>query len=362
MKITRNAALLFFLAVPPVAAQMPAATGQIYDKLVIRNALVIDGTGNPVRGPYDITVEDGLITAMGRHNPNRAVEADRVIDAAGMYVMPGIVDLHSHIMFSRNGEPMPRDYVYKLWLSHGITTIRDPGSGEGLDTVVAHAELSRDNRIDAPTIIPYRTFPGAATPDEAREKVRELQRSGAAGLKVFILPPDIFAAMMDEANRIGLPVAVDLKIQEIDALAAAQAGVRTIEHWYGIPDAAIPGPQEFPLSYNYDNELDRFRWAGDIWRQADPELLSAVIDTMLTHGVSWDPTFAVYEANRDLTRARNLPWFDDYALPNVMEFFEPDPSRHGSYHFDWTTSDEIMWGQQFSYLDVLGEGVRGAGR
>ncbi len=347
MKITRNAALLFFLAVPPVAAQMPAATGQIYDKLVIRNALVIDGTGNPVRGPYDITVEDGLITAMGRHNPNRAVEADRVIDAAGMYVMPGIVDLHGHIMFSRNGEPMPRDYVYKLWLSHGITTIRDPGSGEGLDTVVAHAELSRDNRIDAPTIIPYRTFPGAATPDEAREKVRELQRSGAAGLKVFILPPDIFAAMMDEANRIGLPVAVDLKIQEIDALAAAQAGVRTIEHWYGIPDAAIPGPQEFPLSYNYDNELDRFRWAGDIWRQADPELLSAVIDTMLAHGVSWDPTFAVYEANRDLTRARNLPWFDDYALPNVMEFFEPDPSRHGSYHFDWTTSDEIMWANNF---------------
>jgi imidazolonepropionase-like amidohydrolase len=336
-----------FVTATAAAAQMPASTGQIYDRLLIRNALVIDGAGNPVRGPYDITVEDGLITAMDRYNPNRSVIADRVIDAEGMWVMPGIVDMHGHIMFSRNGEPMPRDYVYKLWLSHGITTIRDPGSGEGLDTVVAHAELSRRNIIDAPTIIPYRTFPGAASPDDAREVVRGLQRQGAAGIKAFVLPPDIFAAMMDEANRIGLPVAVDLKIQETDAVIAARAGVRTIEHWYGIPDAAIPGPQDFPLNYNYNNELDRFRWAGDIWRQADPELLSGVIDTMLAHGVTWDPTFAVYEANRDLNRARTLPWFEDYALPNLMAFFEPDPSRHGSYHFDWTTSDEVMWANNF---------------
>ena len=30
-------------------------------------------------------------------------------------------------------------------------------------------------------------------------------------------------------------------------------------------------------------------------------------------------------------------------MPNVLAFFEPDPRRHGSYHFDWTTADEIMW-------------------
>jgi hypothetical protein len=64
---------------------------------------------------------------------------------------------------------------------------------------------------------------------------------------------------------------------------------------------------------------------------------------MLAHDVTWDPTFAVYEANRDLTRAQNLPWFEEYAMPNVLAFFEPDPSRHGSYHFDWTTNDEVRW-------------------
>ena len=64
-----------------------------------------------------------------------------------------------------------------------------------------------------------------------------------------------------------------------------------------------------------------------------------------------DPTFGVYEANRDLSRARTLPWFAEYALPNVLANFEPDPTRHGSYHFDWTTADEIA-----KYREALQDG------
>jgi hypothetical protein len=139
-----------------------------------------------------------------------------------------------------------------------------------------------------------------------------------------------------------------MKIQEYDALDAVRLGVRSIEHWYGIPDAAIPGPQAFPDGYNYDDERDRFRWAGDIWRQADSARLSAVLDSMRAHDVTWDPTFAVYEANRDLARARTLPWFADYALPQVLANFEPDPTRHGSYHADWTTADEVRWRENFA--------------
>ena len=345
----------------PVAAQAaPAPTpssGQRYPRLLIKNAMVIDGTGNPARGPMDILVEGARITNI---QPSVAAEpsgsslggaaigerADRVIDARGMYVMPGIVDVHGHIQFSRAGRPMPKDYVYKLWLAHGITTVRDPGSAEGIDTIVAHARLSAENRISAPAIVPY-AVPTGNTPAEGRESVRRLKAHGAQGLKVFIARPDVWDAIGDEARRLGLPIATDMKIQEYDALDAARLGVRSIEHWYGIPDAAIPGPQNFPDSYSYDNEADRFRWAGDLWRQADSARLSAVLDTMLAHGMTWDPTFAVYEANRDLTRARTLPWFADYALPNVLANFEPDPTRHGSYHFDWTTADEVMWRRNY---------------
>jgi len=327
----------------PAVAQSPPSDGVRYDRLVIRNVTVIDGTGNPMRGPYDIVIEGSRIAQLQRYRPGVTFEADRIIDGNGMTVMPGIIDLHGHTMFRINGEPLPRDYVYKLWLAHGITTIRDPGSGEGLDTMVNQARLSAENAITAPTIVPYVAI-RANSPDEVRERVRDVARRGAQGLKVFQNRPDVWEALADEARRLNLPIATDMKIQEFDALDAARVGVRSIEHWYGIPDAALPsGVQDFPDYYNYDNEIDRFRWAADLWRQADPKRLSAVIDTMIAHGVTWDPTFAVYEANRDLTRARNLPWFEDYAMPNVLAFFEPDPTRHGSYHLDWTTADEIMW-------------------
>ena len=310
------------------------AQGVRYQRLLIKNALVIDGAGNPTRGPVDITIEESTIVSIlessAREGGGSALagaapagKPDRIIDAAGMYVLPGIIDVHSHIQFSRAGRAMPKDYVYKLLLAHGITTIRDPGSTEGIDTMVAHARASAENRITAPTIIPYAMI-SANTPADARRQVREAKQKGAKGLKVFIVRPDVWAAISDEARTLDLPIATDLKIQETDALAATRYGVRSIEHWYGIPDAAIPGPQDFPDYYDYDNELDRFRWAGDLWRQADPVRLSAVLDTMLAHGVTWDPTFAIYEANRDLQRARTQAWFAEYALPQVMANFEPE--------------------------------------
>ncbi|HEX6049795.1 MAG TPA: amidohydrolase family protein [Gemmatimonadaceae bacterium] len=350
-----GAAALLASAVTLAYAQAPApSTGQRYGRLLIRNANVIDGAGTPTRGPFDILVQGGTILSIQASRPaefsgssvpgqgRMSAQADRVIDATGMTVMPGLIDMHGHIQFTRAGKAMPKDYVYKLWLAHGITTIREPGSGEGIDTVVAHARLSTENRIAAPTIIPYATA-AANSVDDGRALVRRLKQQGAQGLKVFINRPDVWEAIADEAKRQGLPIATDMKIQELDVLGAARLGVRTVEHWYGVPDAATPGPQHFPASYNYDNELDRFRWAGDIWRQADSARMSAVLDTMLAHGMTWDPTFAIYEANRDLQRARTQPWFRDYALPQVMQNFEPDAARHGSYFFDWTTADEIMW-------------------
>ncbi|MEX2179753.1 MAG: amidohydrolase family protein [Gemmatimonadaceae bacterium] len=334
-----------------------ASSGVRYNRLLIRNAMVVDGAGNPARGPMDIVVEGSTIASVRPARPmdefgtaeaplpagaTASARFDRIIDARGMYVTPGLVDMHGHIHFGRNGVRWPRDYVYKLWLAHGITTVREPGSGNGVDSTVAHARLSAENRMAAPTIVPYVTVE-ADNPDSARARVRRVKQRGAQGLKIFINRPDVWAAIADEARRNDLPIATDMKIQEYDALDAARLGVRSLEHWYGIPDAAIPGPQRFPDSYSYDNESDRFRWAADLWRQADSARLSAVIDTLIARNVTWDPTFAVYEANRDLSRARTLHWFGEYAMPQLMAFFEPDATRHGSYHFNWTTGDEVMW-------------------
>ena len=62
-----------------------------YD-LVIKDGMIFDGTGAPrVRG--DVGIADGRILAMGRIDASAATE---VIDARGMHVAPGFVDLHTH--------------------------------------------------------------------------------------------------------------------------------------------------------------------------------------------------------------------------------------------------------------------------
>jgi hypothetical protein len=59
------------------------------------------------------------------------------------------------------------------------------------------------------------------------------------------------------------------------------------------------------------------------------------------------PTFTIYEASRDVMRARNADWHEAYTMPYMARAFEPDPAIHGSYFFDWTTAHEIAWKQNF---------------
>jgi hypothetical protein len=60
-----------------------------------------------------------------------------------------------------------------------------------------------------------------------------------------------------------------------------------------------------------------------------------------------DPTFNIYEASRDLQRARRAEWHEDYTLPTLWEFFEPSKISHGSYWHDWGTEQEIEWKENF---------------
>lgn len=76
-----------------------------YKSLVIRNAMVIPGHGGPPAGPYDIMIEGNMITQMipfdlvaaERSGSRTRMTGDRVIDAEGKYIMPGMIDLHTHI-------------------------------------------------------------------------------------------------------------------------------------------------------------------------------------------------------------------------------------------------------------------------
>ena len=357
----------------PEPIPMGSTRGVASNRLVIRNATIVSGRGSPrsnrsmpPEGPVDIVIENGTIVNMVPVDPVNAARGqgptrgDRELDATGMVVIPGLVEMHAHLR-ANGGELGARalDYQYLLYMAHGVTTLRDAGTGAGLETMVEQRDLSQRHAIVAPRLVlcqrwplPLRQWDVGNTPESARAMVRRFKELGADCVKVSKSPahyPDVLRAITAEGRQLGLPVMVDLKVSETDAVTASEAGVSSIEHWYGVPDAALPHSQNFPLDYNYWDELKRFRWAGALWAEAGkyPQALSGVLDVMIKNGTSWNPTMMVYEDNRDLARVRTLPWRDTLFHPSILESMWPDPGRHGSYHSEWTTADEVRWKENF---------------
>jgi hypothetical protein len=337
-------------------AQTAPTSGTRPQRLIIRNAIIEDGNGTPAKGPFDIVVEGNTITQLvatdpvslgGRSDRRPRAEPGTVeIDATGKYVLPGLIDAHAHLQDERGGIPQPIAYEMKIWLACGITTVRDVGS----DTrkALAWRDSSAHGLIASPRILVYPMFGRPTNADSARARVRAYKTMGADGIKILGIDRDIMEAMEDEAHKLGLRVAHHVGVEETNAWDDIHFGTTSIEHWYGIPDAALPdGVQHFPSSYNYNNETDRFRWAGHLWREADPARLDMVLDSMVAHHVAWDPTFDIYEASRDLQRAQGQPWFKDYLHPTLAAYFAPNPSNHGSYFFGWTSTDETFWKENY---------------
>ncbi len=336
--------LLFTPAV--YAGNRGIESGQRYDRLVIRNVMMIKGNGTPAKGPVDILLKGNKIESIRRANTktDAYAEAQHVLDGRGMYMLPGLINIHAHIHDSRAGQPLPYEYSYKLWLSCGITSIRDVGSNSQ-KTIVERLK-SREGQIAAPRIFLYMVA-WAGDPASARQRVRAIKKQGGDGVKIFGMDRDVMEAAMDEAHKLGLRVSHHVGVEETDARHDAAFGVTSIEHWYGVPDAALKGSQNFPPWYNYNDEAHRFRYAGRLWREADPQKLKKVLQSLVEKGTAWNPTFVIYEANRDLQRAQNQPWFKDYLHPALREYFQPHPSHHGSYHWNWTTTDEVFWRENY---------------
>jgi imidazolonepropionase-like amidohydrolase len=362
------------LAVSLAWAQKAPEHGKKYARLLVRNALVVVGDGSPAAGPKDILIENGVITriasgdAMTRTLQSLTggasggrVEVDAEIDARGQYVLPGFINAHAHIQEERGGRPQPVDYCLKLWLACGITTIRDVGSN--LKNSLSLREKSERGEVAAPRIFLYPMFRRTDNAENAREQIRAFKAAGADGVKTTGLPRDIFDVMSDEARKQGLPLAHHVGVEETNAWDDIRNGTRSIEHWYGIPDAALPDKvQSFPSNYNYNNETHRFRWGGRLWREANWDLLMKVFDAMIAKNVYWDPTMSIYEASRDSIRAQNQPWFKEYLHPALQGFFDPNPQNHGSYFEGWTSTDEAYWKENYRiWMNALREFERRGG-
>ncbi len=364
MKNNRVLFAIFLFSTIVVHAQL--AEGP-FDQMIIRGVTLINGNGAPPLGPVDVVVENNVITQVKTvgypgveiSDKGRPAlkEGGKEINAQGMYLLPGFIDMHGHIGGVSQGADW--DYVFKLWLAHGVTTVREP-SGRSRDWALDLKKKSAQNKIIAPRIIQYTGFGAGAqnginTPEEARSWVRANAKAGSDGIKFFGASPEIMEAALDENNKLGLGSAchhAQLSVARWNVLHSARAGLTSMEHWYGLPEALFDDKtvQDYPLDYNYQNEQHRFEQAGKLWEQAAKpysEHWNRVMEELLALDFTLDPTFNIYEASRDLHRARRAEWHEDYTLPSLWRFYQPSKISHGSYWHFWGTEQEIAWKQNY---------------
>ena len=356
------------LAAPGEKAPSRAEGKGPYKRLILRGGIVVNGEGAPARGPMDIVIEnDRIVSMVSVGNPGvpiknkyrpKAKEGDIEINVEGQYILPGFIDMHGHI--GGSADNIPAEYVFKLWLAHGITTVREPGSFNGVDWVMDHVERSNKNTIAAPRIIPYVGFgmgfdDPITTPKQAQKWVKSIAKQGAKGIKFFGAHPDIMKAALKEAKKQKLGSMMhhaQLDVTNMNVIDSARLGLTTMEHWYGLPEALFEHQhiQNYSPDYNYNNEQDRFGEAGRLWQQAtspNSEHWIKVRDELLALDFTINPTMTIYEASRDLMREMNADWHKEYTLPTLWDFFQPNKYAHGSYWFDWTTDDEIAWKKNY---------------
>jgi len=362
---------LLFLAANDVQAQddyiTPAPDRERgegpFDRLIIRGATMINGDGGMPVGPVDIVVEGNTIEeihSLGHpeaeiDEEDRPEDATREIDAEGMYVLPGFIDNHVHT--GGESKAPEAEYAYKLWLSHGITTVRGVPFGP-LEWSLSERERSANNEIAAPRMVSYHRPESGdewedrsiRTPEEAREWVRYANEKGVDGLKLGAHRPAIMEALIDEANSLNMGQTAHLGqtgVSRMNAVDAARLGMTGFTHFYGLFESMYEDRdvQPWPTDANYNNEQDRFGQVGRQWDMIDPEgeQWNALLDEFLEHDYFINPTMVIYEASRNLSDSRNADWHEEYTLPSMMEFYTPNLEDHGSYFFNWTTHDEVAW-------------------
>lgn len=359
--------------VPVVAATgRDRGTGP-YRRLVLRGATVINGTGSPPAGPYDIVIENDRIVQvvlvgvpMLPIAPERRPSAgEHEIDCTGKFVTPGFVDAHVHIgtyYHSANG-PMPdADYVYKLWLAHGITTVREMACMNGVGWTLQQKAASASNLIAAPRIVAHAYFPAVDefvktiyTPEQAVDWIRRVRERGADGLKFFGAPPALMKVALAEAKVLGMRTGchhMQMAVSRMNALTTAGWGLTSTEHFYGITEAMLTDRsiQSYPVDYNFVDESLRYNWASQNFVQAaEPgsQKWNELLDKFLQLEHTLVPTLAILEANRDLMRMWQAEWHEEYTHKTLWKYFQPQRGGHCSHWNRWTTMNEVQWKEHF---------------
>jgi 8-hydroxy-5-deazaflavin:NADPH oxidoreductase len=228
--------------------------------LAIRGTWVVDVTDGSLLPDHTVLVQGNRIAAIGPAAAIAVPPGAEIVEAAGGYLIPGLWDMHTHLLWSTDeGErlwvTMPHDLdSWTLWeryyapsldllIASGVTGVREMwGNLDIARRVRAEAEagnrlaprmIMAGHQVDgSPPVFPHTLV--ATTPERGRALVDSLAAAGADFIKPYShLAPDVYFAIAERARERGIPVAGHVPFR-VPASAAAAAGQRSFEHLIGV--------------------------------------------------------------------------------------------------------------------------------
>jgi imidazolonepropionase-like amidohydrolase len=280
--------LILTFASPRVSAQT----------LTIVNATVVD-VSNGMLHPGTTVVVDGKRIASVEPSSARNTPRGEVVDATGMYVIPGLWDMHTHAYFGWSGD-FGDTYVLPLFIANGVTGIRDMGSDldevlRARSAVAAHTLVGPRMVVSGPMLDgPKVTFAASLairTPEDGRAAVDRLKSKGVDFIKIQSgVPRDAYFAVAAEAKKLGIPFEGHVP-DAIRASEAITAGQKTFEHLIGIFEASTPDEDAFLVRrYGAGNEPSVNKSLAAFLDRHDRAREAAIVRLLASHRTWQCPT------------------------------------------------------------------------
>ncbi|WP_062265626.1 amidohydrolase family protein [Endozoicomonas arenosclerae] len=271
--------LLALAAVVAIQIQLPAALPSPEPGLKLSNVeLVIPG--EPQSAPVSLEVKGQTISRV------TSAETDKHDPYSGMYVMPGLIDMHAHW----NHLPLPdqNELFAFLHLYHGVTTIRTmgdmkPGQSSELRTLISEGEMAGPNIVSCGRMIdgPDPVWDSSLVvddPSDADRVVKKLSEQGNSCIKVYDhVKPDVLDSLRIAAHKYDMQLVGHVP----HGMNAAEARLDDAQHLRGFPPAAD----------NPDNYIEgRMQWLN-----MDEKRRKAFVKALVEQGGAVTPTLVTIE-------------------------------------------------------------------
>jgi len=270
-----------------MASTLPAAA---LPTTFVRGARLLDVVNGAWTAPQDVAIERGVITWVAPAGTRQAPADARVVEASGLYAVPGLIDMHAHY----------RPWMGPLMNRYGVSVMRDMGSDLGVDWILDERQFVEDGHVVGPTILAAGpVVNGSGTGrigqvlterlDILRDTINWLADAGMDHVKIGSENTEAtLRTILEVAHARGLEVWGHIAL--VPARRAIALGQNGIEHMRGLAWGVLP-EQDLPVPV--PRRLTGMRREAAAWWGVSHEELRALARHMVEQKTGWDATLTV---------------------------------------------------------------------